>query len=290
MLFRSAAGITSSANFGFAGRSSYAVGVVLSSIGNNTLNGTVVTGSQGENRIASYAGTLAFGNAGALYLGNVSNSFYNNLGYGNILINSSIQGGGGTLAFYHTATNTVILNNTANLYVGDIRNDAGFVRISDSKQLGIGTNSLRGANSTSFEIRTESPSGFAGRGVNETDGLFTLFGDHAVGGALLNQTITLGGLAQADGKTLTFAGRNGYGFSIASTSASMAGTSSDTLTFTANGLVTINGNIWGETTTTAVTLTLNTSGDARIVGNLRDRKSTRLNSSHEWISRMPSSA
>ena len=224
------------------------------SIGNNTFNGVITTSSSTETRLASYAGTMTLGNAGVLGLGNVGSNFYNTVGYGNILINAAVAFGGTSNAINHSNTNnTLILTNTNNTFVGDIRNDNGFVRVSDNRQLGVSANLLRGSGG-SFDLRTESPAGFAGRGVSNVDGSFTLFGDHAVGGALINQTITLGDFRQNNNQIQTFTGRNGYGFSFASTSNSMSGNANDALTFNANGTVTITGNIWSETDGTARTL------------------------------------
>jgi hypothetical protein len=149
------------------------------------------------------------------------------------MVNGQMSGGYGTQANYiidhSNSLNTMVLTNSLNSFLGDIRNDAGFTRLSAGGQLGVITNTLRGSGGT-WEVRTDAAAGFAGRPFSEQDGSFTLLADRAVGGAGINQTLTFGNFYQSDNRTITFNSRNGYGISFASTSGNMSGTNPDLLT------------------------------------------------------------
>ena len=82
-------------------------------------------------------------------------------------------------------------------------------------------------------------------------------------------TVLVGPVLDVNGAAVTTAVVGDFGIAKNGTTATLSGA---TVTHVANGYYTV----------------ALTTGNTDTVG--RDRKSTRLNSSHEWISRMPSSA
>ena len=216
----------------------------------NTSSNTVLTSASGTATLSTGAITLA---ASTTYFG----------GRGDWIINSTIDGVG-SLAKNGAGTLTLTGSNT---YSGTTAISAGFLRVSQNSALGVSTSS--GALTLSggtLEIRSDAPD-FNSRKVTAGASTATIYVDRAVGGDGLNETVTFGALTLGAGKTVTFAGRNGYSVTFSSvTGGSLGGD----LGFanSSNGKVTFTGNMWGQTNTSARTLTLTATGDMAITGSL----------------------
>ncbi len=231
-------------------------GAALLSIGNNTLNGSVVLGaSSGASALAvAYGNTLV---AGQLVLGSGSGTGLQSIvtGNGNLIVGGVVGGFDNTLNKFVKQTGvlqtTLWLQNTANSFLSSVRVDPSTtLRVSDGRALGLNPSSQNvELNQGILEVRADAATlpSFALKGLTLASGPGTVFLDRAVGGTGLNQTLNINTFTfGATNRTLALAGRNGYGVNLGSAGATIgvAGNGGNT-TFTnnANGLVTLNGNM-----------------------------------------------
>ncbi|MDB6076203.1 MAG: hypothetical protein JWO89_3843, partial [Verrucomicrobiaceae bacterium] len=279
-------GLTFNRDLSLASRgNNNAIGLSLLNIGNNSYTGVISTSTNaGETRVGSSFGTMTITSSGVLSSGGASQGFHITGGPGNVIIDGLVIGGAAGVAGINKSSrgginNTLVLSNINNNYVGDIRADSGSIRISDARQLGIGTSAsvIRGSTGT-WEFRTAAPTGFASKNVSlvdNTSGVLTLLVDRAIGGSGINQTVTFGTLsgvpANAANEALTIIGRNGYGASFSSFNplGNSAQIASLGITNSGSGLVTVNGDIWKTTENAGLrTFTLTASGETVVTGSI----------------------
>lgn len=245
----------------------------LSSVGNNTISGSVTTGSFVENRISSSAGMLTL--SGPVTLGTGVDTFI--YGPGNTTITGAIGASTGRLlkASSGSLTSTLILSNSANAFSGTIRVDGGTVRVSNGGALGTSTAAAAlDFSGGSYEIRTDNANvgSFSTKNISQGNGNGTVFVDRAIGGygaANLNQTVDFGSMALGTNRAFTVTGRNGYGFSIGTVGINMGGNGASNpsiATTTVNGLTTFDGNVTLGDATAGRTFTFTTAGDAAFNG------------------------
>jgi len=265
------AGMTFNRNIRVAGSGANNLNAALISLGGNTFNGNLTFGP-GESRIAANGGNTVLN--GRVTIGTSDNLryFYGN---GNWIINGLVTGGGvnanGLFKAASGLTSTLVLNNQSNNFASLVRVDGGTIRVSHAGALGLATGaaSMHGSGGT-FEIRSDAADvgSFATRNVSLATGSFSIFVDRAVGGSSINQIVAFNQVTQTNSRTLTLAGRNGYGVTFLSMAGSGNGTSSEAFTNNTNGTVTYAGDIWGEASTTAVTLTLGGNAETVITGSI----------------------
>ncbi len=248
-------------------------GAALIGVGSTVLTGTVQYGAgnvaTGLNSVAgmqTLQGSLFAQGTGTLRFGTV-----NSVGVGGYLLNGWLYGSTGSIE--KIGGGTLILDPVnAAAFTGTVLVNGGSVRVGHGSALGgslaNGAVTL-GAGVGTLEVRTDAPHSFATRRVlMGTSGNATLVLDHAIGSQLLNQNVTFGPLTlQAGGttRTLTINGRNGYGATFAGDSIGGALGGNNTITVNASGPITIGGNFWNNTSTTARTLTMTVNTGARFV-------------------------
>ncbi|MGB8167670.1 MAG: autotransporter-associated beta strand repeat-containing protein, partial [Chthoniobacteraceae bacterium] len=297
-----ATGVTVGRSLSLSGRgNNNANGAAFLNIGNNTYNGIINTSNNSETRVGSIAGTMTLGNAGALYLGTATGSFYTTPGAGNIVLNGIVSGGAlNTVGLYMgqagVLNKTLVINNYSNNQIGDIRADGGTVRVANGAAFGAATaagniSKLRGNNTAGFEIRTDAPTSFSNISGSGTDTQIGFYLDRAAGGAGLGtqvQNATTGALSYASAsgnitfgemligtggsRTFTFAGRDGYGATWGSGSDGLFNTAtngSPTLVNNSNGLLTVDGSIAVSSDGTARSFTVTGAGDLVVNGTVR---------------------
>lgn len=262
------AGITFNRDLSLAGRGSNTINAALHSIGNNIINGDILTSSATETRIAATGGTTVIN--GNVYLGaaDVGQIIYGN---GNVVINGLISGGSnGQIHLVKTTTGivtTLTLTNENNSFLGATRADSGTIRISHGGQLGRSTSNNISPitfNNGTFEFRTDAPDSFATKNISYSSNSGTIFVDRAIGSSasMVGQTVTFGNLRQENNRTFTFNGRNGFGVTISSLTNSGSGVNNEAWNNTGNGVLTVNGTtMWGEADTTARTLTFTATSE-----------------------------
>jgi autotransporter-associated beta strand protein len=216
----------------------------------NTSSNTMLTSAYGTTTVSTGTITLA---ASTTYFGGRSDWLV-----------SSIIAGAGALAKNGAGTLTLTGSNT---YSGITTISAGFLRVSQNSALGVSTaSSALTLSGGTLEIRSDAPD-FNTRKVTAGSSTATVFVDRAVGGSELGQTVTFGALTLGYGKVITIAGRNGYNVKFSSvTGGSLGGDLG--FTNSSNGLLTFTGNMWGQTNTSARTLTLTANGDIAITGSV----------------------
>ena len=261
-------GITINNDIGIAGRGpTNVLGTSFSSIGNNIFTGIIVTGLT-ETRTSFSAGDTVFSVGSTLDLGAQGGNSFLETGNGNLFINGLVSGGtAGQPNIYRfnqsTVNGTTVLTNWNNNYVSDFRVDAGFVRVSNGGELGLGTDAttvnLQGG---TLDVRTDLGNTFSNRNITQAG---TLFVDRSVGGAGLNGTVQLLSAVFGNGQTSTNTGRDGYNLSI-STVTMAASTSVANFAWNGNGLLTI-GTLVATNSGTSQGLSITTGGDGLIIGN-----------------------
>ena len=273
----SGAGQTITRELSLAGRGNNTIGSgALISIGNNTFTSDVVTSSATETRITAGAGTTTF--SGRVFLGGGGQNAYF-YGPGNFVLSGQVVGGisGASNIIKSTmglGTTTLVLTNNNNTMLGGIRAEAGTVRVSDGGQLGLGNDITvsKGGNlnfnSGTFEIRSDNLASFATKNISMEFNGGTIFVDHAVGSSGINGVVSFANFRQENNRTFTFSGRNGYGVTITAVNNNGSGGQGEGFTNSGNGLVTITGDIWGETNTTAQTLTITATGEMSLLGSV----------------------
>jgi autotransporter-associated beta strand protein len=85
---------------------------------------------------------------------------------------------------------------------------------------------------------------------------------------VLNQTVTFANFDYDVSETLTFTSRNGYNIAFTAATAIGDGAGGTAMTYNGNGLATFGGTVWGNTNTTARTLTVNGTGATLVSGNV----------------------
>ncbi|MCB1275555.1 autotransporter-associated beta strand repeat-containing protein [Prosthecobacter sp.] len=269
-------GLTFNRNLSLSGRGSNGFGTSFQSIGNNIINGNIVTSSITETRLVATGGTTIIN--GNLQLGSadIGQIIYGN---GNVVINGLITGGtSGQIHLVKTTSgiaSTLTLTNSNNTFLGATRADSGTIRISDGGQLGRSTSNNIAPitfNGGTYEIRTDTPNSFSGINISYSSNNGTIFVDRAIGSSssLINQTVAFNNLRQENNRTFTFTGRNGYGLSIASLTNNANGANNEAWNYTGNGTMTVNGtSIWSEANTAgARTLTFTATGEMVINPNI----------------------
>ncbi|MGC3966612.1 MAG: autotransporter-associated beta strand repeat-containing protein [Pirellulales bacterium] len=251
----------------------------------NTLAGSVST-SATETTIYSTGGTLTF--AGSLQFGGALTNFGSAAGTG---AGNSIFAVGGTVSGSSGATvsklgNSALLWNPTNTaaFLGSFSLTSGTMRVVSTTAggnsifgtrngaiaAGMGAESVLSMSGGTLEIRIDNPTFAANTNVYQTTNS-TYFADHAIGSTVLNGVVSLGAatfLPSTSSNILTFSSRNGYGFTL--TSALAVGTAGGNgVTNSGNGLVTFNGDFWGNADTAAArTMTISGAGDILINGNV----------------------
>jgi len=256
-------------------------GIALASIGNNTFSGVISGSGSAASRFTSIIGNATFTNS--IQLGSFAGNGLMFGGDGNTIINGQISGGvvGQPGIYKYTPgllASTAVLNNYENNFVGDVRIDAGTIRVSNGGALGSAVDATAiNMNGGILEIRTDAPSSFSTRNVNLATNN-TIFVDHATGGSAydaanggdINQTVQFGNFTYAASNTAqTFTGRNGYGVNIggAGGTIALATGNPDTFTNSTNGTLTINAAI-SSADATSRNFTISGNAETVVTGNL----------------------
>ncbi|NBV86795.1 MAG: hypothetical protein EBS01_11185, partial [Verrucomicrobia bacterium] len=249
----------------------------LVSIGNNTVSGVITPSSLSSARIYSDAGLLNLSNAGLalttaafnMYLGSgATNSTLAN----NISVTSLISGGASGQVLGKTGVGTVILSNPSNSFANYVQIDGGgYLRVDIGGQLGTSTatNAIN-LNGGVLDIRSDSPTGFSGKGVATNGQNNSLFVSRAPSGTAINQQVQFGDVRINNASyTLTINGRDGFGVTFGSGASTVTLPSSGNSSFTnaSNGLLNFN-NSFTTTETTARAFTLTATGEIQVTGNL----------------------
>ncbi|MGV3661362.1 MAG: beta strand repeat-containing protein [Prosthecobacter sp.] len=250
---------------GYANSTPPGSGSALVSVGNNTIAGqfTATPTTLGP-------ATGAVSGFGVLTLPNVSVSgtavtnfvnFGSNGSIGGYNINGTLSGTG---SIHKTGLGTLILEPMAATgFSGTVRVTTGSVRVSDPLAMGTnvntGLNSVFDLNGGVFEVRADtfdaSTKGLAFRAAA------TLHVDHAIGSSEINGTATFGNFLGNVNIVTSFNSRNGFNTTFnASTVTPTSSATSFGITNSGNGLVTITGNVWGQTTA-ANTFTVTATGN-----------------------------
>jgi autotransporter-associated beta strand protein len=253
---------------GYANSAPATSGSALINVGNATISGLLTTsptplGSAATGAVSGF-GVLTLSNlsAGGTSVTNFT-TFGSNGSIGGYHLNGTLSGtgsinkaGGGTL---------ILAPTSASGFSGTVRVTAGSVRVTDSSALGTnlntGLNSVFDLNGGVFEVRADtfdaSTRGLASRASS------TLFVDDAMGSSAINGTATFGNFIGNVGSVATFNSRNGFNTTFNASTITPTSTSAFTLGITnsGNGLVTFIGNVWGQASTSANTLTVTATGD-----------------------------
>ncbi|MCX6850548.1 MAG: autotransporter-associated beta strand repeat-containing protein [Verrucomicrobia bacterium] len=252
------------------------------SIGYNTLAGNLTLGNAAtEGRaVATHGITTLSGN---LNLGTgAANILFGN---GNWIVSGRVLGtDNATDRFIKSGTtiaSTLWLQNSNNSFAQTMRIDSGTVRVSTPSALGfssvttgaVGSVDLNGAGTTQgLEIRSDTTNwgtiGFRVRG--NSNGITV---DHSIGNYTtnpINQTITFGNISMDLNANLQVNGRNGFNSSFSGPSGTITWTNGGTgaLANASNGTMTVNANISRPTETTTRTLTLTSTGEMVLTGNI----------------------
>jgi autotransporter-associated beta strand protein len=254
-----------------------ATGSALMSVGNNTITGPVTNGTAAVNTtLTSVGGRLTLGN---VTLGGTTGTIFmnfgttNSLGVGSYAITGVLASAAspqGTVG--KTGAGTLFLTpSSAAGYSGTFQVSAGSIRVTDTAALG--TSAAANAidlNGGMLELRTDTPTFASAKRVNLNNGggATDLLLDRSPGGTGLNQTVTFANFDYDSGETIAINTRNGYGATFTAATAVAAGTADTVLTNNGNGLVTYGGTLWGNTDTTARTLTVNGTGNTTLSGNI----------------------
>lgn len=245
----------------------------LIGVGDTTITGTVQYGASNvATAVNSVAGLMRLeGSLFAQGTGNLRFGTVNSVGVGGYQLNGWLYGSTGSIEKIGGGTLILDPANSA-AFSGTVLVNGGSVRVAHGSALGLSVANgaiTLGAGVGTFEVRSDAPNSFATRRVlMGTSGNAVLHLDHAVDSQLLNQNVTFGPLTlQAGGttRTLTINGRNGYGATFAGDSIGGALGGNNTITVNANGPITIGGNFWNNTSTTARTLTMTVNAGSRFI-------------------------
>ncbi|MEZ0276919.1 MAG: autotransporter-associated beta strand repeat-containing protein, partial [Roseimicrobium sp.] len=269
------AGTTISRDISVIGRGPSAANAsgALISVGNNTFSGTVLlAGPASESRMASVYGTTTM--TGQVVIGSGQGSLF--YGNGNFVMTGQVTGFDAAQdRFIKTGLlvgTTLWLANNTNNFLSSIRIDSGTVRVSANGALGLNTTNIAvDLNNGALEIRTDALD-FGTRKVRVRDFTTgTIFVDHAVGSSLINQTVAFSDLAANNNSTtFTFTGRNGYGASFTGLSGTIGagGGGNATINNSSNGILFLNGNLWGQNDGTARVLTIQGNSETVVSGSI----------------------
>ncbi len=274
-------------------------GGTLVSVRNNTLSGLVSTndnvtlpnvntGIVSANGLLTFSGSLAIGRGTQTFFG----AYNSSSGVGNYAITGSLLDSGnatipipGILVKMGPGTLTLNPSNSSG-YSGTIRVSGGTVRILSGTALGSDTNTgaVAGTASAVLDMNGGALEALSDSGAINANvygrANSTFFVDHALVstlsvGTAINGTTTFGQFTFAAGTTLTLTGRDGYGvtFMPGSNPATLSAlidpasqANNSAFTNNLNGLLTLTGDIWGQTNTTSRTMTISGSGDTLITG------------------------
>lgn len=246
--------------------------VALQSVGANTITGAVTNGTGTLNTaVSSAAGRLTLGDV--TLAGTAGTTFLtfgagNGTGAGSYAVTGVLSGTG---SIAKTAGGTLFLTpSSATGWTGTLQVSAGSVRVSDTAAFGASAAaSAIDLNGGILELRTDSTAfASAKRVLLNNGGTLDLIADHAIGSTVLNQTVTFANFDYDESENLTFTSRNGYNIAFTAATAIGNGASGTTLTYNGNGLATFGGTLWGNTNTTARTLTLNGTGSTLLTGSV----------------------
>lgn len=246
-------------------------GSALISIGSNTITtdiqygeANIATGIHSTAGMLTISGDLLSSGTGQLRFGTV-----NFAGVGSYRVTGEIVSSGN---IEKLGGGTLILEGNNRSFTGSVLVTAGSVRASNGAGLGFGTANgalTLGGGAGTLELRTAEPDSFASRRLTMgTSSNATLFLDHDVGGSLLNQSVSLAPLVLTAGsttRTLTINSRNGYGVTFVGDSVGGSLGGNNSLTINTSGPVTIQGDFWNNTSTTARTMTITTGTGALMV-------------------------
>ncbi len=250
-------------------------GAALLSVGSNTISGLLSNGSGTASTALNSAGGLL--TLSDVAIAGVTNTAFmtfgvvNGVGTGGYNLTGALTGTG---TLQKLGGGTLFLNPTdARGFGGTIRVTGGSVRVSSVASLGSNAGSgsaspidLAGDNAV-LELRMDNPT--IGRNVFvRAGGSPILFVDHAIGSSVINATATFGNLNFDDGETLTFNGRNGFGVTINNPTV-LVGDGNSSFTNNMSGLLTMTGNFWNNSNTTAArTLTFGGTGNTVLEGGI----------------------
>jgi autotransporter-associated beta strand protein len=248
------------------------IGTAILSVGNNTISGllTSVPAATGAHAgVTSSFGMLTLPN---ISIGGVAATNFTTFGstgsIGSYNINGTLAGTG---SLQKAGFGTLILAPTdATGFSGTVQVSAGSVRVTDVAALG--TSTLSNAielNGGTFELRADPIAFGSAKKINlNNGGGADLYLDHVIGGTGVNQTFTFANYDYLGGEALVINSRNGYGVTF--TAATALGNSNTTVAVTnnGNGLVTYGGTLWGQTSTSANSLTISGTGNTLLTGSI----------------------
>lgn len=247
-------------------------GTAILSVGNNTISG-LLTGAPGTTAnhtgAASAFGTLTLSNVA---LAGTSASFFTTLGatssIGSININGTLAGTG---SIQKVGSSTLLLAPTdATGFNGILQITTGTVRVTDTAALGVSaaTNAID-LNGGTLELRTDSTAFASAKRINlNNGGGADLFLDRGIGGNGLNQTFTFANYDYDGDETLVINSRNGYGATFTAATALGNSNTAVAVTNNGNGLVTYGGTLWGQSSSSANSLTINGTGNTLLTGSI----------------------
>jgi len=245
----------------------------LVSVGNNTFNGDILSaGPASGGRIVSAYGTTTLN--GQLTLGSGADTVI--YGSGNTVVNGQIVGyetiNDRFIKSGNTVGSTLLLNNENNSFLQSVRFDSGTVRVASVGALGQNTTAQSlDFNNGTLEIRTDSTN-FSTKSIFVRDNVTgSLFVDRAVDGSGVGKTLVFNELRAASANnTFNFGGRDGYGavFKGAGGTIGVGGANNATINNNSSGLLKLDANLWGQTNTTARTLTIGGNGETQVTGSI----------------------
>ena len=241
----------------------------LVTMGDNTVSGGVTIANTAVTRIQSTLGTTTF-NGNFVLPATQANNTLLVPSIGHMDFSGATVSGG----FLVKQGNGTVIFGPTNTYTGTTQVDAGFLRVSSGTSLGTSTaaNAIQ-MNGGTLEIRGTTPT-FANKRI-QLNANSTLFADHPIGSTVMNQTASFADFnLGAVNRVVTFNGRDGYGMSFTPLTAgttifNASGANGSTVNNNLNGLLTIAGNIWGNTDATGSrTFVLGGNGDTLITGSI----------------------
>ena len=259
----------------------------LVSIGNNTVSGTVNSATGAINtRLLSSSGLLTLsGTFNAQGTAVTTFSIFggvNQAGTGSYNLTGTLTGtgsieknGGGTL--HLNPSNVAGFGGSIRVTSNSAAGTQGTIRITNPNVIGTRTanaaNSVIDLNAGFLEVRMNAPtlqtSTATNANVYSRSGTnSTLFLDHGLGSALINETLTLGEFGYAAGALTTFTSRNGYNITFGAAPV-VTGDNNNTITNSLAGTLTFTGNLWSNTNNAAArTMTIAGNGNTIISGNV----------------------